>query len=54
MIGDNVSYIEAINRKTNDQMRYKYQRAWDIVEEKRYMELINEFKNRIELSLNKK
>ena len=30
VIGDNVSYIEAINRKTNDQMRYKYQSAWDI------------------------
>lgn len=54
VIGDTVSYIEAANRKTNDPDAYKYQRAWDIVEERRYMEIINEFKNRIELSLNKK
>lgn len=31
-----------------------YKKAWDIVEEKGYMEIINEFKNKIELSLNKK
>jgi len=31
-----------------------YKKAWDIVEERGYMELINEFKNKIELSLNKK
>ena len=54
VIGSNVNHAEAVNRKTNDPMRYKYQRAWDIVEGKGYMELINEFRNKIESSLRSK
>ena len=39
--------------KKRDCRHKEYKKAWDIVEEKGYMEIINEFKNKIELSLNK-
>lgn len=57
-----LKYIYLDVLKDNDRLlkdkerdcRYEnYKKAWDIVEEKGYMEIINEFKNKIELSLNK-
>lgn len=39
--------------KKRDCRRKEYKRAWDIVEEKGYKELINEFKKKIEFFLNK-
>lgn len=54
VLEDTDSYIKVSSMVTADPLRHKHQKAWDIVEERGYMELINEFKNRIESSLNKK
>lgn len=51
VLKDNDHYI---NDKKNSSRSEKYKKAWEIVEEKGYMKIINEFKNKIELSLNKK
>lgn len=51
VLKDNDRFLE---EKERDCRYENYKKAWDIVEEKGYMEIINEFKNKIELSLNKK
>ena len=42
-----------IKEKENACRFESYKKAWDLVEEKGYMELINDFKNKIEISINK-
>ena len=51
VLKDNDRYIKD-KEKTSHPKCYK--KSWDIVEEKGYMNIISDFKNKIEISLNKK
>ena len=51
ILKDNNRYI---NNKEKFCLTESYKKSWDIVEERGYIEIINEFKNRIELSLKNK
>ena len=51
VLKDNKRYLGNVEKDFYDP---SYKKAWDMVEEKGYMEIINEFKNKIKSSLSEK